>query len=117
MSKELILPEERRILKTLNKKFKNPNVKYMTYEELNVERQDYYLNYLRHRKLVKTVDYPDSDLLDHRSIGIAPTIEGKHYFEWTSEKFKKILINSVALPIAVTIITNILIKIFSFLFK
>lgn len=105
--------KERKLLKTINVKFSNTDRNYVSLQELNISHDNYYLQLLDKKGLIIPVSeaVTFSDPLDHRheTLGIAPTTEGLHFFEWRKEEINSFLIKSVYIPIAVSISTTCLI--------
>lgn len=105
--------KERKLLKKINASFSDSDKKYVSFKSLNISKDDYYLQLLHKKNLIASIHKainPDN-LLDHRAIiiGIRPTTEGLHFFEWRKEELNSFLIKSVYIPIAVSISTTCLI--------
>lgn len=113
MNNTKTLYKERKLLKRINKEFSESDERYISLQKLNISSNDYYLQLLDKKNLIIPISnaVTFSDPLDHRikKLGIAPTTECLHFFEWRKEELNSFLLKNVYITIGVSISTTCLI--------
>lgn len=102
--------KERKLLKKIIKLSKNNPELKVTYEQLNLNEDDYYLKSLLNKELVW------NSSIGHKKDGFGspiydsymPSPEGLHFFEKRTESVKSFFYRSIFTPIIVSALTTLL---------
>lgn len=113
LSKVFLNRQERKLLRKINFLTDKGKTRLVKIEVLTGEPEytEYYFRQLQKFGLVGTHHYPEKgeDLHYRPENGFCSTPDGLHYFDWHWEHLRQFMYRSVFVPIAVSIIANLVI--------
>lgn len=114
--------KERKLLKNLIRLAQSYDNNAVPITKLPISANNYYLNQLISKGLVKINNSTGIDPITHRPVNKGPvevtvTDQGQHFFENLWEDIKAFLLKSVLVPIVVSIITTILVLLIKGMFR
>lgn len=113
LSKVILNRQERKLLRKINFLTDKGKTRLVKIEVLTGEPEytEYYFRQLQKFGLVGTHHYPEKgeDLHYRPENGFCSTPDGLHYFDWHWEHFRQFMYRCVFVPIAVSIIANLVI--------